>query len=284
MEKRYKIGSMVLSVRSPFQRPLYEKAVGFETREEPDAVMEFVPVRSFRDLLKNEIVIASNRIFHVIQSGGKEYRGFHQNGYLYALTYIEENTGKCYYEDEAFLFQKLHRVYDLTFCCLEKFLLQKRELILHSAYIVCEGQGIVFSAPSGTGKSTQADLWERFQGARVNNGDRSVIGIRQNCGYVYGIPMCGTSGITFNVSAPLKAIIVIRRGEKPELSVMRPAESFRALYSEVSVNYWNSRAVAHVAECIDSVTAAVPVYRFQCTKEKESASYLYGKLFGGTSV
>lgn len=282
MEKQYRIGDLVLAVRSSFQRPLYEYAHDFEVEmEKPDAVVEFVPVKSFAQFLENETIVGSNEIFHVILSQGKEYRGFHQEGYLYALTYIEENKGWCYYEDEAFLVEKMCRgVRDLTFCCLERFLLQKEALILHSAYITCQEEGIVFSAPSGTGKSTQAELWERYKQATVVNGDRSIIGVRNGRGYVYGIPMCGTSGITHNVSAPLKAVIVIRRG-KPGLRRLDAFEAFKALYSEVSVNYWNRTEVEKTMEVIDRITETIPVYLFTCTKEKESADYLYERLFGG---
>ena len=159
-------------------------------------------------------------------------------------------------------------------------MLQKEALILHSAYITCQEEGIVFSAPSGTGKSTQAELWERYKQATVVNGDRSIIGVRNGRGYVYGIPMCGTSGITHNVSAPLKAVIVIRRG-KPGLRRLDAFEAFKALYSEVSVNYWNRTEVEKTMEVIDRITETIPVYLFTCTKEKESADYLYERLFGG---
>ena len=42
---------------------------------------------------------------------------------------------------------------------LEHLLATQRAVILHSAYIDYKGKAILFSAPSGTGKSTQAELW-----------------------------------------------------------------------------------------------------------------------------
>lgn len=56
-------------------------------------------------------------------------------------------------------------------------------LVLHSAYIVTRGgEGILFSGPSGIGKSTQAALWERFAGARTVNGDRALVPARRKNG------------------------------------------------------------------------------------------------------
>ena len=44
-----------------------------------------------------------------------------------------------------------------------------------ASFIRWQGRGILFSAPSGTGKSTQANLWVQHQGAEVINGDRAAL-------------------------------------------------------------------------------------------------------------
>ena len=59
-------------------------------------------------------------------------------------------------------------VFDPVFAslfALERRMLQKDSFILHSAYIRHRGRAILFSAPSGTGKSTQASLWAQYAGA-----------------------------------------------------------------------------------------------------------------------
>lgn len=49
-------------------------------------------------------------------------------------------------------------------------------LVLHSAYIVTrQGEGILFSGPSGIGKSTQAALWQHYGAAQTVNGDRALV-------------------------------------------------------------------------------------------------------------
>ena len=40
-------------------------------------------------------------------------------------------------------------------------------LFLHASQVVVEDRGIVFSAPSGTGKTTQARLWEKHKNAKI---------------------------------------------------------------------------------------------------------------------
>ena len=67
-------------------------------------------------------------------------------------------------------------------------------LVLHSAYIVTRrGEGILFSGPSGIGKSTQAALWQRYGAAQTVNGDRALV--RPDTGTVSGVMYAGTSGI-----------------------------------------------------------------------------------------
>lgn len=58
---------------------------------------------------------------------------------------------------------------------LERLLLSRQGLLLHASFIRWQDRGILFSAPSGTGKSTQADLWVRHRGAEVINGDRAAL-------------------------------------------------------------------------------------------------------------
>lgn len=75
-------------------------------------------------------------------------------------------------------------------------------VVLHSSYIITQrGEALLFSAPSGTGKSTQAELWRSYAGAKVINGDRALVkaenGVTAN-----GILFSGTSGISENVTAP----------------------------------------------------------------------------------
>ena len=41
--------------------------------------------------------------------------------------------------------------------------------LLHASYVLHEGKAILFSAPSVTGKSTQARYWERERGSTVVN-------------------------------------------------------------------------------------------------------------------
>lgn len=63
----------------------------------------------------------------------------------------------------------------LAMFAMERHMMRRDALVLHCAYMQREGKAILFSAPSGTGKTTQATLWEKHRGTRVVNGDKALI-------------------------------------------------------------------------------------------------------------
>ena len=86
---------------------------------------------------------------------------------------------------------------------LERRLVKKDSMILHCAYVEYQGEAILFSAPSETGKTTQANLWEKYRGSRTVNGDRSLLGKIDDRWTAQGWPVCGTSEVCNNEAVPI---------------------------------------------------------------------------------
>ena len=146
-------------------------------------------------------------------------------------------------------------------------------LILHSAYIVTqEGEGILFSGPSGAGKSTQAELWRQYAGARVINGDRSLI--RPADGTAHGILYSGTSGICRNVSAPLRAIVLPVQGTENRVYPLRPQETFARLLNQCAYYPWAADSASRMTELVAQLMNTVPVYGMECRKEESAVRVL----------
>ncbi len=87
-------------------------------------------------------------------------------------------------------------------------------LTFHSSAIENGGRAILFSADSGTGKSTHTGLWCRYYPETVViNDDSPVIMPEKSGGFrVYGSPWSGKTELNANVSAPLRAIVFLDRG------------------------------------------------------------------------
>lgn len=140
-----------------------------------------------------------------------------------------------------------------------------RRIILHSSYIAWKGKGIVFSAPSGTGKSTQAELWRRHRpGTEIINGDRSILTCERGVPEVYGLPLCGSSGIAVNKSFPLGAVVVLRQAKTNTARRLGVREAVSLIYSECGLSLWDRDAAANVLDVVSEIAESVPVYCLSC--------------------
>lgn len=157
---------------------------------------------------------------------------------------------------------------------LERRMAAKDALILHCAYISCRNQAILFSAPSGTGKTTQARLWEKYRGSRTINGDRALLRTKNGQWHAEGWPVCGTSGICRNERLPLGAIVLLSQGTHDKVSLSRSSEIFKLLYEQITVNSWQSSAVRRTICLSEHLLQTVPVFQFQCTVSSHAVDQL----------
>ena len=154
---------------------------------------------------------------------------------------------------------------------METLLLRHQGLLLHASLIKYKDRALVFSGPSGVGKSTQADLWRTHLDAAILNGDRAALRRTGEGWTAYGCPYAGTSGIYCNDSAPLHAIVVLRQGRRNDLRPLSAAEAFRYLYPELAVHHWDAAFVTAATDlCADLVTR-VPVYLLECLPDRDAA-------------
>lgn len=168
--------------------------------------------------------------------------------------------------------------YLLNMLGLEQLLLRHDGLILHSSLIRWQGHGILFSAPSGTGKSTQASLWEKYMKAEILNGDRA--GIRYVNGHwtAYGLPYAGSSHIYRKESAPIRAIVVLRQGPENLISPMTTAAALRALFPEFSAHRWNPAFMNKVLDIASAMLREIPVYCLECRPDYGAVQLLFNTL------
>lgn len=157
---------------------------------------------------------------------------------------------------------------------LEATLLDLGALILHASLIRWNGMGVIFSAPSGTGKSTQAELWERFEGADVLNGDRAALRRIGGVWTAFGLPYAGTSGIYRNESAPLKAVVALRQAKENRIRPVRGAEAFRYLYPETMIHRWDADYERRATDLLLRILGDIPVYLLECRPDREAVTLL----------
>lgn len=153
---------------------------------------------------------------------------------------------------------------------------------LHSASVIKDGQAFLFSADSGTGKSTHVSLWRQAFGddcVRILNDDKNVLRIKNGVWHVHGNPWSGKSGINLNLSFPVKGICFIEQGKE---NTIKKYEGSDLVFRIVEQSYYSSDTKKRIKllELIDSLITDVPVWHMKCNMEQEAARLAYEAMSG----
>ena len=92
-------------------------------------------------------------------------------------------------------------------------------MLFHGSVIAVDGNAYLFTAKSGTGKSTHTRLWREMLGDRavMVNDDKPFLRMLEDQVLVCGSPWNGKHGLGSNVDVPLKAICILERGQQNEI-------------------------------------------------------------------
>lgn len=140
--------------------------------------------------------------------------------------------------------------------------------IFHCSYIDVGGKAILFTAPSETGKSTQADLWAKYRGAEIINGDRAAIRLVGDTLMAEGIPFAGSSQYCKNRSLSIEAIVYLGQAPKTTIRKLRGYEAFSKIWEGVSVNTWDKEDMDLVSGVVQKVAEQIPIYHMPCTPDE----------------
>lgn len=146
----------------------------------------------------------------------------------------------------------------------ERVLYSQGMQLFHCSYIDDRGSAILFSAPSGGGKTTQASLWEQYGGATMVNGDRAVLEAGESGYIAHGLPIAGSSGVFLNRSLPIRAVFIVRKADHDCAVRLPQQEAFQAIFTELTINTWNHPFVLSAVDFAMQMAATVPVFRLEC--------------------
>lgn len=140
-------------------------------------------------------------------------------------------------------------------------------LVMHGSAISYEGKGIVFSAPSGTGKSTHAGLWKQHYGERVLriNDDKPAIRFEEGVPIVYGTPWSGKTATNANDSAPLKAIVFLKQAPENRIQPLSVADALEHIYRETVRPFYDETLGMKILDTAERLIQSVPVFLLECT-------------------
>lgn len=153
-------------------------------------------------------------------------------------------------------------------------------LLLHASLVEFEGRAVAFTASSGTGKSTQADLWHEYLGAEIMNGDRAFIRRFDGEWRAYGSPWAGSSPYIKNVKAPLAGIVVLKQAPENRIRRLNAAEVTVYLYNNVRYPFWDEEATAASLETLDALIGEIPIFLLECRPDEGAVRITRDAIFG----
>ena len=151
-------------------------------------------------------------------------------------------------------------------------LLSYDTLLFHGSCLTYDGTAYLFTAKSGTGKSTHTRLWRERFGDRVHmvNDDKPLIALTESCPIVYGTPWNGKHRLGENISAPLRAICLLTRAEKNTIERADRREIYPRLLAQV-YRPTDPLLLMRTMTLFDRLLSSVDLYLLGCLSDIEAA-------------
>ncbi|MCM1325047.1 MAG: PqqD family protein [Bacteroidales bacterium] len=136
---------------------------------------------------------------------------------------------------------------------------------LHSSSILYGGKAWLFSASSGTGKSTHADLWQDFLNVPILNGDLNLLAFRDKEPVIHGIPWCGTSRIFDTETYPLGGIILLKQAKEDFVEELSSDKKQLFLLQRLITPSWNRDMQKQNLQFVEKLSGRILICRLHCT-------------------
>ena len=158
-------------------------------------------------------------------------------------------------------------------------------VLIHGSAIAVDGEGYIFIAKSGTGKSTHTKLWRQLLGdkAVMVNDDKPLVRLTDGAPILYGTPWDGKHHLSSNIAVPLKAVCILERAEENSIRPVTVGEAYPMLLQQI-YRPMDGAAMAKTMELIDRLAVSVGLWRLGCNRDIEAAEVAYSTLSGAADA
>ena len=148
-------------------------------------------------------------------------------------------------------------------------------VLFHGSVVAVDGAGYLFTAKSGTGKSTHTRLWRAYFGDRavMVNDDKPLLHIADTV-TAYGTPYNGKHRLGTNTSVPLKAICILTRSADNHIEPITREQAYTMLLQQV-YRPADMLKMAKTLELMDRLADSVKLYRLGCNMDISAARVAY---------
>lgn len=154
-------------------------------------------------------------------------------------------------------------------------------LLLHGSAFAFDGEGVLFTAPSGVGKSTHAAFWREVYGDRITviNDDKPLLTVTDGGVLISGTPWDGKHRRSSNVTVPLRSIVLLGRGDQNELRQITPSRAYPYLLGQ-TYRPSDPGRLARTLSLLDGALSQLSLYIMRATLSPDAARAACRGIFG----
>lgn len=251
----------------------------------PELVVQIAVGKPDRDISEGMVLYEEDR-YRVEEDAVFRYRAFPYIAGDWENATVLTRRKDCADEYKLWLPEKMRDVFpnvenQFFYMAFEEMLYLRGRIMLHASYVETKYGAVLFTGPSGIGKSTQAGLWEKCGYGEIMNGDRTILYEKEGKIFASGSPCAGSSHIYRNYQSPVRAVIVLEQGMENKIHRLAGRECLFPLLKESTFPYMDEEMRRKQAELLFAAAERIPVYHYRCRKDESAAEYLYGLLQGG---
>ena len=249
IEKNYAFGNTVFRILSPIPLPCNEQLESFIVPADTPADHTFCAVAA------DEAALAemSPDDLYLVRRAGNE-------------TTVSMKDVSLLSDFSLSLLLAKARAYDI--------LLERDALVLHASFVARDGKALLFSAPSGTGKSTQAHFWREHRQCEILNEDRVILFKDNGEFYATGCWAMGSAGYTSSTVLPVDTLVLLSRGEENAVSPLRPSELLRRTIPQCAFTSSDPASRGRVIGLLCDLAASVRTVSYACINHPSSVEHL----------
>ena len=148
-------------------------------------------------------------------------------------------------------------------------------ILFHGSVVAVDGAAYMFTAASGTGKSTHAALWREYFGDRavMVNDDKPLLHIGDVV-TAFGTPYDGKHRLSNKIAVPLKAICILTRAPENSIVPVTKSEAYPMLIQQ-AYRPNDVFALRKTMTLVDRLAGSVGLFKLGCNMELEAARVAY---------
>ncbi len=155
----------------------------------------------------------------------------------------------------------------------------RNKLLMHGTVVAWKQSGYIFTAPSGTGKTTHARLWKKYLGSDVEviNGDKPILEVKEDEIIAYGTPWAGKERLQKNTCVPVRGICFLRQGEINTIHKLNKREALFRLLPQIYIMS-DSEKAGKTLKLFIEVLERMPIYEFSCNMSEQAVKCSFEML------